>query len=242
MNNISIISQARINSTRLPNKIMREAGGKALLQYHTERLKSSGVNMVIATTDDGSEGPIVDFCDHFGISFYKGSESNVLERFYQTAVHYNLDTIIRVTSDCPLIDGAIIAKGLEEYKKTGSEYCYYSNALERNYPRGMDYEIFSFALLEDAYKNAQLQSDKEHVTPYIWNNRSGKVLIKHDENGSKSWNKYRITLDTAEDFALISELIEEFNAADLSCKEIVQVMENNPHLYEINKMIEQKKV
>ena len=105
-----IITQARINSSRLPNKIMLEAGGKSFLQHHTERLSKTSLPVIIATTDDGSEKPIVDFCIKKNLTYYRGSESDVLKRFYEAAVENNLTTIIRVTSDCPLIDVDIIMK------------------------------------------------------------------------------------------------------------------------------------
>jgi len=105
----------------------------------------------------------------------------------------------------------------------------------------MDYEIFSFRLLEEAFKNATIDSDKEHVTPYIWKNRSGKVNIRHDIAGEDNSN-FRITLDTVEDQILITKLIEEHNASELDCNAIVKILKNNPGLPEINKFIEQKKV
>lgn len=236
---IAIISQARVNSSRLPNKIFLEAGGKPFLWYHTERLKKTGLPVIIATTNDGSEKQIIDFCEEQKISCFRGDEQNVLKRYYDCAVKYNVGTIIRVTSDCPLIDGKIILKGLHEYKLQDLN-TYYSNAFERTYPRGMDYEIFSFDMLKDAYEHATDEGDKEHVTPYIWKNRQGNTILKHDlskENNSI----YRITLDTAEDCLLLTKLIEEHAAHKLDCKGIVEILKNDPALVDINKHIEQKK-
>ena len=164
------------------------------------------------------------------------------KRFYECANKYSLTNIIRVTSDCPLIDPEIVAAGLAEYHKMNSESAYYSNTIKRTYPRGMDYEVFSFKLLEDAYLNAANPSDKEHVTPYIWKNLSGKVAIKQDENKTGDAHEYRVTLDTAEDRELITKLIEEYDAADLNCGGIITVLKAHPKLTEINNMIEQKKV
>ena len=236
---IAIITQARINSTRLPNKIFLEASGKPFLSYHIERLKKTGLPVIIATTNNGSEKPIEDFCISNDLTFYKGDENDVLRRYYETAKINKVTTIIRVTSDCPLVDGDIILKGLAAYGK-GSVNTYYSNALERTYPRGMDYEIFSFDLLEQAFQQATTLPDREHVTPYIWNNRLGNVKIVHDVN-SEDNSGYRITLDTIEDKQLITRLIEEYDAASLNCKEIVGILKNDPSLANINKHIEQKK-
>lgn len=236
-----IITQARINSTRLPNKILRQAAGYSFLHYHIERLKKTGLPVFVATTNNGSEKPIIDFCKQNKLPCFCGDEQNVLHRFYNCAKEQGLTTIIRVTSDCPLIDGAVIAKGLAAYKNLNNQNVYYSNALVRTYPRGMDYEIFSFKLLEDAFINATDGSDKEHVTPYIWKNKSGNVVIVDDVNEENN-STYRITLDTTEDQLLLTKLIEEYNAAALTCSNIVTVLKNNPQLAAINQMIEQKKV
>ena len=236
---VAIITQARINSSRLQNKIFLEAAGKPFLLQHIERLEKTGLPIIIATTDDGSERPIIDFCETRNLDYYKGDENDVLGRYYEAAKKFNITTIIRVTSDCPLIDPEIILNGLAEYQKKPKN-TYYSNALKRTYPRGMDYEIFSFDLLKEAFENATEQPDREHVTPYIWNNRAGNVRIVNDVQAEDSSN-YRITLDTKEDKELITRLIEDYGADDLDCKHIVDILKNNLSLVEINKLIEQKK-
>lgn len=236
---VAIITQARINSSRLPNKIFLEAGGQPFLHYHIQRLRTSGLPIVVATTNDGSEKPIVEFCRKNELPCFCGDEQNVLKRFYDCAEFFKLGTIIRVTSDCPLIDGNLIARGLQVYQQY-DDLTYYSNAIERSYPRGMDYEIFSFRLLQDAFENADDSSDKEHVTPYIWKNKSGHVRIKHDLCKEDNTN-FRITLDTAEDQLMLTRLIEEHDAFSLDCDAIVELLKRNPQLAEINKFIEQKK-
>lgn len=237
---VAIISQARVNSSRLPNKIFLEAGGKSFLLHHVERLEKTSLPLIIATTNDGSESPIVAFCENKSLNYYKSDENDVLKRYYETAKKYGVTTIIRVTSDCPLIDPQIILKGLQAYKSLPAN-TYYSNALQRTYPRGMDYEIFSFDLLKDAFDNATEQPDREHVTPYIWKNRSGKVNIAHDIQGDDG-STFRVTLDTKEDQEVITKLIEDYRANDLDCGNIVKVLRQHPGLVGINKMIEQKKI
>lgn len=237
---VAIITQARINSSRLPNKIFLEAGNKPFLLHHIERLEKTGLPIIVATTNDGSEKPIIDFCKRKGLMFYRGDENDVLKRYYEAAKEFNVTTIIRVTSDCPLIDGNIILKGLNAYSLLPAN-TYYSNALERSYPRGMDYEIFSFDLLKEAFDNATAQPDREHVTPYIWNNRSGNVDQVHDVQPIDS-SAFRITLDTKEDQQLITRLIEEHNADKLDHAGIVEVLLKHPELANINKDIAQKKI
>lgn len=238
---IAIITQARINSNRLPRKILCEAGGKPFLQYHIERLQQTGLPVLVATTNDGSEAPILDFCRQFGLPCFRGDEQNVLQRFYDCAREHWVQTIIRVTSDCPLIDGNIIAAGIKAYQQLGQDQVYYSNALVRTYPRGMDYEIFSFKLLEEAWRNATEDADREHVTPYIWKNRSGTVELVHDV-AEEDNSRFRITLDTPEDKELLTRLIEDHKAHRLNCQAITDILKQHPELVEINKSIEQKKV
>lgn len=238
---IGIVTQARINSNRLPNKIFLEAAGQPFLHYHIERLKKTGLPIIVATTNDGSEKPIVEFCEKNQLSCFRGDEQNVLKRYYECAKEHSLSTVIRVTSDCPLIDGKIIADGIAAYQQLNNEQVYYSNALQRTYPRGMDYEIFSFKLLEEAFNLATEEGDKEHVTPFIWKNRTGKVILKHDVSDEDN-SEFRITLDTQEDRVLLTKLIEDHRAHELNCNQIATILKNDPALSGINKMIEQKKV
>lgn len=237
---VAIITQARINSSRLPNKIFLEADDKPFLLHHIERIEKTGLPIIVATTNDGSETPIVDFCESRGVKYYRGDENDVLKRYYEAAKQFNVTTIIRITSDCPLIDPGIILKGLAAYQMQPAN-TYYSNALKRTYPRGMDYEIFSFDLLKEAFENATEPPEREHVTPFIWKNRSGNVNIVNDVQADDS-STYRITLDTKEDQELITKLIGEYNADKLDCAGIVEILRNNPGLAEINKLIEQKKI
>jgi len=237
---VAIITQARINSTRLPNKIFREAGGMPFLQHHIERLRKTGLDIIVATTNDGSEHSIVEFCRENDLKCFRGDQDDVLKRFYEAAVFFNIDTIIRVTSDCPLIDPNIIKNGLNKYSSL-PQGSYHSNAVSRSYPRGMDYEIFSFELLKNAFEYATDAPDREHVTPYIWKNKSGKVNISYDIKNPDD-SDLRITLDTAEDQELLTRLIEDHHADELTCDEIINVLRANESLVSINSMIEQKKI
>lgn len=237
---IAIITQARVNSTRLPNKIFKRAGGISFLQHHISRLRQTGLPVIIATTNDGSERPIVEFGTANKIPVFCGDEDNVLKRYYECAREFGVTTVIRVTSDCPLIDPDIITKGVQEYLKQPLN-TYYSNTTVRSYPRGMDYEIFSFNLLAEAFNKAVDAGDREHVTPYIWNNKGGNVILKSDVSAEDN-SRFRITLDTVEDQELLTRLIEEHRAEKLDCKSIVQVLKDHSELPEINSMIEQKKI
>jgi spore coat polysaccharide biosynthesis protein SpsF len=239
--NIGIITQARMTSTRLPGKVLLLIGDKTVLQYHLERLQKSHIPVFMATTSNKTDDPIVAFAHEHQIPVYRGDEQNVLSRYYECARQHNLDVIVRVTSDCPLIDGDLIAAACQEYLQAHNTNVYLSNCLVRTFPRGFDFEIFSFALLEEAYLKATQPAELEHVTPFINQNRSGQVVFSHftqpdDKSG------YRITLDTPEDFALISQLILQFQVQNLPAAEIIKILDAHPELAKINAQVEQKKV
>ena len=237
---ICIISQARMTSSRLPGKIFKKINRKSLLQYHIERLQKTGFDIAIATTTNATDDVVADFAAKQTIACHRGSENNVLSRFYQTAIKFNYDIIVRVTSDCPLIDQHLIRNAVEKYMQFNNPNLYISNSIERTFARGFDFEIFSFQLLEDAFKNATDKSDLEHVTPYIWKNKSGKTdfyFIKQTTDNSH----LRITVDTSEDFELIKVLIEKHQADTLPYSEIETILLKHPELVALNAHIEQKK-
>jgi spore coat polysaccharide biosynthesis protein SpsF len=230
-----------MTSTRLPGKILMLAKHKPMLAYHIERLHESEIPIYLATTTNLADDPVVAFAGAHHITYSRGSEDNVLSRYYECAVENELDIIIRVTSDCPLIDGTLIRKGVEEYLEMNDPDLYVSNTLERTFPRGFDFEIFSFQLLEEAYQNAILDFDKEHVTPYIHQNRSGHVRL-HNIANQKNAGRFRITLDTIEDFELLKQLIENYGADQLNYNQIIEILDTHPELVQINEHVEQKKV
>lgn len=238
---VGIISQARMTSTRLPGKVLLPIAGRPVLQYHLDRLKQSGYPVFLATTVNKTDDPLAAFGQQHQIPVYRGDEQNVLSRYYEAARAFNLDVIVRVTSDCPLIDGTLIRQGIGEYLEGNDYQVYLSNCLMRTFPRGFDFEIFSFGLLEEAYHHASQAGELEHVTPYINQNKSGRVRMRHlTQPEDKS--SYRVTLDTPEDFELIRTLIEEYQAHQLSARQICHLLDAHPEVVRINAMIEQKKV
>lgn len=238
---IGIITQARTTSTRLPNKVLLEIKGKTILQYHLDRLKKSGFPFFVATTVNETDNAIAEFCEFNKIPYYRGSEQDVLSRYYESAVKFKLDIVVRVTSDCPLIDGELIKEGIKEYISQPGEN-YVSNCIERTYPRGFDFEIFSFKSLEEAFKNGSSDSEREHVTPYIRdvhkNTGINLVHLKRAQDASG----FRITLDEADDLILIKKLIEDFDADKKSGDEIINILSENKKLNALNSHVEQKKI
>ena len=229
-----------MSSTRLPGKIFKEINHKKILQYHIERLVQAGFDIAIATTLNESDDCVCEFAEKNNINYFRESENNVLSRYYETAKKFNADIIVRVTSDCPLIDPHLITESVKKYKEAKNQNLYLTNVIERTFARGFDFEVFSFSLLEEANRMATEEFDLEHVTPYIWKNRSGKVEYYHVKQPVDNSN-LRVTLDTPEDFELIRILIEKYKADQCSSEEIENILINNPALVSINAHIEQKR-
>ena len=177
--------------------------------------------------------PIIKFAKKNKIDFFIGDEDDVLDRYYQAAKSFKGDIIIRITSDCPLIDPKIIDQLLEIYFEGNYEYL--SNVHPPTYPDGYDTEIFSFKALEKAWKKAKLPSEREHVTPYIWKNLTKEFTIKNVVN-KIDYSKYRLTVDTPEDFNLLSLIIDHFHDRwdDFCMDDVIKFLEEKPELLKIN--------
>lgn len=205
------ITQARVGSTRLPNKILKDVQGKALLEVHVQRIQSSKriSKLVVATTIHPKDNAVVQLCQKLRVSFFRGCEHDVLDRFYQAAKKIKPNYVVRLTSDCPLLDGELIDSIINHTISKNLDYC--SNTLEQMYPDGQDVEVFKFSALKLAWKKATVLSEREHVTPYIYNNSSfkgGKLFLSESYNGLKeSYNDVRLTVDEPEDLKVIDLLI-----------------------------------
>jgi spore coat polysaccharide biosynthesis protein SpsF len=238
---VGIITQARATSTRLPAKVLLKAGGRTFLEHHLDRLAATNLPVIVATTTNAADEPIVEIAEKAGVPVYRGSELDVLDRFAGAIREHGLDGVVRVTSDCPLIDASVVVAGVDRFRAEDDENLYVSNTIERTYPRGMDYEIFSAARLLRAAAEATLPADREHVTSYLHQNRTGDVkLLNLPWSGGGS--QYRLTLDTQDDRTLLTTLIEQYDAADLDCAGLVAVMDRHPELHALNHHIEQKKL
>lgn len=233
---ILAITQARYGSSRLPAKILKTIEGLTLLEIHLKRiLKSKNITdlRIATTTEEGAE-KIVAIGNKFEVESYQGSVDDVLERFYKTAFFEKPDYVVRLTSDCPLIDPTIIDQVIAECIKNDVDYC--SNTIIPTYPDGLDVEVFRFSALEKAYNNAQLKSDREHVTPYIWRNsnlKGGNVFTSFNVVNEIDYSDLRITVDTDKDFQLIEQLIKQLGT-DRSWLEYIAFLHQNEDIRIIN--------
>jgi spore coat polysaccharide biosynthesis protein SpsF len=212
--NIIAITQARMSSTRLPGKVLKEINGKSLLKIHFDRVSKSKLisKHILATSNNMSDDIIAKYAKQHQITCFRGDENNVLKRFVDCLSNYkNLDYIVRLTADCPLIDPIVIDECIKLIIETKVDYV--SNCIEPTFPDGIDVEIFKYSSLINAFENANLNSEKEHVTPYIWNNSNikGKSMFSAITLKYKTdYSKIRLTVDETNDFNVVEELINKF--------------------------------
>lgn len=233
------ITQARYGSTRLPAKILKEVNGQTLLEIHLKRiLQAKSINKIkIATTDEEGSKFIVAVADKVGVEYHKGSVDDVLSRFYGTAEPEKPDYVIRLTSDCPLIDPNII-DAVVTFAIEHPEFDYVHTDA-KSFPDGLDTEVMKFSAIEKAYKEANLKSEREHVTPYIWKNGTANggtifnTYIFSNPAGNFNADDYRITIDEPEDFEVIKTLIEKLGI-DKDWKSYIDYLIEHKEVYAIN--------
>lgn len=203
------VTQARIGSSRLQRKVLLTVNNKSLLEYHLERALQSKLvsKWIVATTNEKESDLICVIANKLQIKSYKGSLNDVLDRFYQSVKNENPDYVVRVTSDCPLLDAQLVDEVIQFCLDNKLDY--YSNVLQEVYPDGLDVEVFSFKSLENAWKNATSVSDREHVTPFI---RRNSELIFLKATLDKKYAELRITVDEISDFEVIQHLIQNLGS------------------------------
>jgi len=227
----SAIIQARIGSTRLPGKVMKLLLNKPVLWHVVNRVSKARLirEVIVATTTSTEDDVIADFCKRNRISLFRGSENDVLDRFYRCSQKHNIKDIVRITADCPLHDPCVIDFVVGEYLE--GDYDYVSNTLKYTFPDGLDVEVFSFAALKYAWENATLPSEREHVTPYIRKNRRYK---KKNVYSIREYPLYRLTLDHPEDYEFIKIIYERIGKEIFHLEDIIEFLEAHPHLLKLN--------
>lgn len=207
-----LITQARTGSTRLPRKVLMEVNNTPLLKIHLDRLsKSKNIDKIILATTVNEEDDIIEeIGTNWGYEVYRGQEKDVLDRFYQAVKKIKPTWVVRVTSDCPLIDPILVDKVIEFTISANKDYG--SNGIEETFPDGQDVEIFKFSALEKAWHEAKKFSEREHVTPFIRNNsdlKSGNLFSAFSYKNNIDYSKIRMTVDEKKDFELVNKIINE---------------------------------
>jgi len=235
---IDCIIQARMNSTRLPGKVLLPIDDNFTVLHHMiNQLKYSKLinSIFIATTNLPDDDIIVEEAKKLNLKYFRGDSDDVLDRYYRCAKKFNCKNIIRLTSDCPLIDPEIIDEMITNYKSENFDF--FTNVLNRTFPIGTDVEIFSFNVLEYMWNNATLSSEREHVTLFVKNQKTD-YKIGNFEN-SEDLKNIRITLDRKEDLILIRKIISKLSKKPILVNEIRDLFLNEPSLQKINQHVVQ---
>jgi spore coat polysaccharide biosynthesis protein SpsF len=233
-----IIVQARMGSSRLPGKVLLKVLAQPLLEILLNRLSRCQLadQLIVATTTNETDRVIEDLAKRLAVPCYRGSEDDVLERYYMAARANDIDTIVRITADCPLMDPQLVDTIIETYSKsTGIDFV--ANTVVRTYPRGFDVEVFSFRSLAEVHEQARESYQREHVTPFFYEHMK---CLNHA--AARDASNYRVTVDTLEDFQVVRTILEELGFdKPFTYLDVISLLDSRPQLALINREIEQKK-
>ncbi|QLH05762.1 cytidylyltransferase domain-containing protein [Nitrosopumilus ureiphilus] len=233
---IGCIIQARIGSSRLPGKTLMKLDKKnTVLDFVINQLSYSKLieTIVIATTDLKEDDVIEIFAKNLNINIFRGNSNDVVDRYFQCAKKFSIDTIVRITADNPLIDPNIIDLVIDEYCDKKCDFA--TNTLHRTFPYGTEVEVFSFEVIEKTWFNAKKPSEREHVTPFI-RDPQNKFYLVNVEN-YEDLSKIRYTVDRREDLKLIKEIIKNINTKPILLKHIIELYQTKPNIFKINENV-----
>jgi spore coat polysaccharide biosynthesis protein SpsF len=234
--------EARMTSSRLPGKPLLKANNKTMLEHIVDRLKSVDLidEIVLATTVNNQDDPLVEEAKRLDISFDRGDEDNVMKRVIDAGDSANAEVLVEITGDCPIIDPSIIKQSIEIF--ISNQYDYVSNGRIRSYPDGMDTQVFLLDSLKKSYSMTSSQLDYEHVSLHLRNNPD--IFSHFDMQAPKNlyWPELGLTLDEYKDYILIKNIIEYFGNENniFSCSDAIEYLKANPSLLEINKSVNRK--
>jgi spore coat polysaccharide biosynthesis protein SpsF len=234
------VIQARMGSTRLPGKVMLDLGGGSVLARVIERVRQAELDaVVVATTRLPADDVIVEEAQRCGAQVYRGSEDDVLDRYWRAAGGAGAQAVVRVTSDCPLLDPALLAQMVRAFCER-QPLDYLSNTIQRTYPRGLDVEVFLFSALERAAREARLPEEREHVTPYIY--RHPELFSLAHWSGERDDSALRWTLDTPADYQLLQAIYSILapHGEPFSTAQALDLVRRRPDLATMNAHVEQK--
>ena len=240
----AIVVQARMGASRLPGKVLKPILGRPMLAYQIERLRrcTTASRLVIATTDKPADDVVAAFCTREGVAFVRGSESDVLARYHAAIGAFPAQAVVRVTADCPLLDPELVDEVIGVYAAAAGRYDYVSNMLEKTYPYGMAVEVMSAKALDEAHREAKDPAEREHVTPFIYR-RPERYRLK-SLTTTPDLSRHRWTVDTPEDFELVSRILGELYARKprFGMADVLALLEKHPDWPAINAHVAQKVV
>jgi spore coat polysaccharide biosynthesis protein SpsF len=227
-----VLIQARMSSSRLPGKVLQDISGQPMLLHVIQRAKKAkSVDMIVVITSTHEDDDAIEMlCKENGISCFRGSLDDVLDRYYQAAISFQADIIVRLTADCPLLDAKIIDKLVQTFHK--GDFDYVSNTIECTYPDGLDTEVFKLEALGRAWKEACLNSEREHVTAYIY--KHPELFRLGNVKNSIDLSHLRWTVDTPEDMEFVRAIYMRFKNTYFGMSEILTFLKIHPEIASIN--------
>lgn len=239
--NIVVVVQARTGSTRLPGKVMLPLAGVPLLLRVVERIRAASLpsHIVVATTSLPDDEVVRDICFDAGVDYFLGHPTDLLDRHYRAALEYKADVVVKIPSDCPLIDPDVIDRVIGAYCELGGYLDYCSNLHPASWPDGQDVEVISMATIEQAWQKARLPMEREHTTPWIWERpeefRIGNVRWGRGDNLSMS---HRWTVDYLVDYTFVSKVYDalagDHQGRPFGVETILEYLEAHPNVAAIN--------
>ncbi|MFA4941309.1 MAG: glycosyltransferase family protein [Patescibacteria group bacterium] len=234
--------EARMTSTRLPGKVLLPLAGKPALERIIERLRRSKYldEIIVATTINDFDNPVVELAQELGVKFYRGSEEDVLGRVLNATQSVKGDIVVEVTGDCPLVDWRLIDRGIEEFFENDVDYA--SNIVNLSYPIGLDVQVFKIEALVKADREVKDQIERTHVSYYIYNHPEIFNILNWAAEKECTWPDLRLTLDEKDDYLLLSKIYEKIwlENEDFSYKDIIKFLRDNSNLLNINKNVRRK--
>lgn len=237
--NLVVIIQARMGSTRLPGKVLKDICGQPMLARVINCVRRATLpnKIIVATSTEPADNAVAELCAAHSIDVFRGSELDVLDRYYQAARAFAADGVIRITSDCPLIDPEVMDRAIGVFVDSQPDYA--STALVRTYPRGLDTEVMSMSALERAWRSATEPYQRMHVTPYLYQNPAEFkcINVANDED----YSFYRWTVDTAEDLEMVRAIYDRLGPSDgFGWRDVLALMQREPALAGMNRGVLQK--
>lgn len=226
-----------MGSSRLPRKVLAGIGGRTMLSHVVRRATAAKTlqKVVVATSSEPADDVVEAWCQDNGVSFFRGSENDVLDRYYHAAYHYRAEAVTRITSDCPMIDPEIIDRTVSAFLDQRPDYA--SNTRARTYPRGLDTEVMTFAALQRAWSEARNPYQRIHVTPFIYENPEMFSILS--VTGETDYSCYRWTVDTHEDLEFVRAVYARLGET-FSYHDALGLIKREPKLAEINRFVTQK--
>ena len=237
---VGAIVQARMGSTRLPGKVLRDIAGTPMLGRVIDRTRAARAvhSVIVATTTRAEDDPLAAYAAAQSTEVYRGEEEDVLDRYYQAARAHQLDVVVRITSDCPLLDPEVIDQVVQPLLDRTSGVEFSANTLDRTFPRGLDVEAVPIATLERLWRSARLPHYRAHVFPFIYEHRDQFSTVSI--TAGADFSRMRWTVDTEEDLLFVRTVCQALGPGDFTWRDIVRLLEQEPEWLRINETVRQK--